>query len=239
MKRRVIGRKCKKSRFITTHATRRVALRDLAYLRSQWMEIRWDELVCWIHEPYPCEGYYPYALTRQDHGQLLCTWTTWCWTFGRYDPERETDIAWEMTSSTSAWLTIPAENLSIDSPNGNYMSEETFVSTHTCQDAERLYACQMPALVRTGVWQWGILLLPYEITTHCEIPQLFFETRDEDLWARVWEKWNNWNYHVTFWGCRRCGLVRVESTYQAYMVEVSDSCKSVLSRILYKTVTTV
>lgn len=38
--------------------------------------------------------------------------------------------------------------------------------------------------------------------------------------------------------CRKCGLVRVESTYQAYMVEVSDSCKSVLSRILYTTVNT-
>ena len=37
--------------------------------------------------------------------------------------------------------------------------------------------------------------------------------------------------------CQNNGLVRVESTYQAYMVEVSDSCKMKLSRILYKAAT--
>lgn len=42
MKRRVIGRKCKKSRFITTHATRRVALRDLA-LSQESMDGTSDE----------------------------------------------------------------------------------------------------------------------------------------------------------------------------------------------------
>jgi len=36
--------------------------------------------------------------------------------------------------------------------------------------------------------------------------------------------------------CRNHGLVRVESTYQAYMVEISESCKMKLSRVLYMAV---